>query len=125
MTAGRARLDQRTAAPTAARHFTAASTARAAMDNRNARRGAWAWLPAGLACVGAAVALLLLSPPGPAAGRAAEGAVEVVFTYGSEKEEWINDVTPAFNALKLRTRSGRPITVRAVPMGSGECVDEV
>jgi Ca-activated chloride channel family protein len=52
-------------------------------------------------------------------------ALKVLFLYGSEKEEWIKDVTAAFNAEKVKSSSGKPIYVEAVPMGSGETVDEV
>jgi Ca-activated chloride channel family protein len=51
--------------------------------------------------------------------------LEVVFTYGSEKEEWIKEVTKAFNAQKPTTKSGKVIRVTATPNGSGECVDEL
>ena len=45
--------------------------------------------------------------------------------YGSEKEAWINDVTGPFNRAGHKTAGGKPIHVKAVPMGSGETVDEV
>jgi len=50
--------------------------------------------------------------------------LEVVFTYGSEKQPWIDEVTAAFNGQQRRTDDGRVIRVTAVPMGSGECIDE-
>lgn len=53
------------------------------------------------------------------------GSLELVFTYGSEKEAWIKDVTTTFNGGGHRTGSGKKIFVKAVPMGSGETVDEV
>ena len=53
------------------------------------------------------------------------GALELVFPYGSEKEKWINDVTTAFNRSGAKTQSGKPIFVRALPMGSGETVDNI
>jgi Ca-activated chloride channel homolog len=46
--------------------------------------------------------------------------LELVFPYGSEKEKWINDVTAAFNRSGAKTKSGKTIFVRALPMGSGE-----
>src|SRR5215467_947574 len=52
-------------------------------------------------------------------------SIELVFTYGSEKEKWVNDVTASFNRSTRRTSSGKQIVVRAIPMGSGECVDEI
>ena len=51
--------------------------------------------------------------------------LELTFTYGSEKEKWINDVTSDFNRGDHRTSSGKHIFVRAFPMGSGEAIDEI
>jgi len=51
--------------------------------------------------------------------------LELVFTYGSEKEKWINDVTADFNRSEHKTASGKRIFVKAIPMGSGEAIDEV
>jgi Ca-activated chloride channel family protein len=48
-----------------------------------------------------------------------------VFPYGSEKEKWINDVTNAFNQSGVKTQSGQRIFVRAMPMGSGETIDNI
>jgi Ca-activated chloride channel family protein len=56
---------------------------------------------------------------------APKGALELVFPYGSEKEKWINDVTADFNRSDTKTRSGKTIFVRALPMGSGETVDNI
>jgi Ca-activated chloride channel family protein len=53
------------------------------------------------------------------------GALELVFPYGSEKEKWISDVTAAFNHSGAKTQSGKGIFVRAVPMGSGESIDNI
>ena len=52
-------------------------------------------------------------------------SIELVFTYGSEKERWINEVTDKFNREDHRAPGGKRIFVRAIPMGSGECIDEV
>src|SRR5882757_1958516 len=54
-----------------------------------------------------------------------KGSVKLLFTYGSEKEEWIKDVTAAFNAGDHRLADGRTIAVEAIPMGSGDCIDEL
>ena len=51
--------------------------------------------------------------------------LELTFTYGSEKEKWINEVTGEFNRAEHRTSGGKRIFVRAIPMGSGEAIDEV
>src|SRR5215813_163604 len=81
----------------------------------------------------AAVFLLLLFPLFSCKSKKTESeatvapknSLELVFTYGSEKEKWINEVTAAFNRAEHRTSSGKPIFVRAIPMGSGEAIDEV
>ena len=52
-------------------------------------------------------------------------SIELIFTYGSEKERWINEVTDKFNREDHRAQGGKRIFVRAIPMGSGECIDEV
>src|SRR5271165_4844957 len=69
------------------------------------------------------------STPGqPASGATIEAprdSLELVFTYGSEKEKWIKEVTDRFNSEDHRASGGKRIFVRAVPMGSGECIDEV
>jgi Ca-activated chloride channel family protein len=62
---------------------------------------------------------------GEAPAAVPRGALELVFPYGSEKEKWINDVTAAFNRSGAKTQSGKPIAVRALPMGSGETIDNV
>ncbi len=53
------------------------------------------------------------------------GALELVFTYGSEKQSWIDDVTRSFNEAEHKTSDGKPIFVRAIPLGSGESIDEL
>jgi Ca-activated chloride channel homolog len=52
-------------------------------------------------------------------------AVELVFPYGSEKEKWIADVTAVFNRSGAKIQSGKTIFVRALPMGSGESIDNI
>ncbi len=77
-------------------------------------------------------AALVGSPGGEASAREGPGdkkkdpnVVEIVFTYGSEKKEWINDVTKAFNADPGQQVDGKRIKVLAVPLGSGESVEEL
>jgi Ca-activated chloride channel homolog len=65
------------------------------------------------------------SPAPETPGAAPRGALELVFPYGSEKEKWITDVTAAFNRGNIKTQSGKTIFVRAMPMGSGETVDNI
>src|SRR5262249_26538550 len=52
-------------------------------------------------------------------------AIELVFTYSSEKEAWIKDVTDRFNREGHKIAGGRPIFVKAIPMGSGDAIDEL
>jgi Ca-activated chloride channel homolog len=66
--------------------------------------------------------------PRPTPAAAPEPTVEALtltFTYGSEKEAWIKQVTQSFNAGKVRTPDGKPIKVEAIPLGSGDCIDEI
>lgn len=52
------------------------------------------------------------------------GGIELVFPYGSEKKLWLDDVTATFNNARNKTASGKAITVKLMPMGSGEAVEE-
>jgi Ca-activated chloride channel family protein len=51
--------------------------------------------------------------------------IRLSFSYGSEKQKWIEDVTAAFNQSGARTSTGKRITVNAIPKGSGECIDDI
>ncbi|MDP9119875.1 MAG: substrate-binding domain-containing protein, partial [Acidobacteriota bacterium] len=51
--------------------------------------------------------------------------LELLFTYGSEKEDWIKDVTERFNGSGAKTAAGRSIHVEAVAQGSGESIDDL
>src|SRR5215470_2810663 len=62
---------------------------------------------------------------GPGSPAVPANSIELVFTYGSEKEKWIKDVTDSFNRSGRKTSSGKQIVVTAIPMGSGECIDEI
>jgi Ca-activated chloride channel family protein len=62
--------------------------------------------------------------PDTAAPAISSNRLELVFAYGSEKEKWITAVTNAFNFSDHRTRQGQRIYVRAIPMGSGEAINE-
>jgi Ca-activated chloride channel family protein len=59
----------------------------------------------------------------PAADTA--GTLNLLFTYGSEKEDWIKEVTARFNAGDHRTAAGKRIRVQAVAQGSGELIDDL
>src|SRR5499433_2865094 len=60
-----------------------------------------------------------------AAKVAPRGSLELIFPYGSEKEKWITDVTREFNRRNIKTSGGKTIFVRAIPMGSGETIDNI
>lgn len=62
---------------------------------------------------------------GPAADRREPQELRLLFTYGSEKQKWLEDATQRFVASRPETASGRPIRVEAIPLGSGELVDEL
>jgi Ca-activated chloride channel family protein len=51
--------------------------------------------------------------------------VELTFTYGSEKKSWISDVTREFNDAGKKLPDGRTVRVNAVPLGSGESIEEI
>src|SRR5271165_2383709 len=51
--------------------------------------------------------------------------IRLLISYGSEKQRWIEDVTAAFNRSGGKTSGGKRITVRAIPKGSGECIDDL
>jgi Ca-activated chloride channel family protein len=61
----------------------------------------------------------------PEAPKVPDGALEIVFTYGSEKKAWIEEATNGFNAEKHTLKSGRQVYVTAIPLGSGDCIDEL
>ena len=64
-------------------------------------------------------------PEDRATAQAPRDSLELVFSYGSEKERWINEVTDKFNREDHRAPGGKRIFVRAIPMGSGDCIDEI
>lgn len=86
-----------------------------------------------------AVSLLLLSIGGLGCKRAAEPVgtdkgelkppttdeIRLTFSYGSEKQKWVEDVTAAFNSSQARSAGGKHITIQAIPKGSGELVEDL
>jgi Ca-activated chloride channel family protein len=52
-------------------------------------------------------------------------AIRLLFTYGSEKEDWVRAVTADFNQHDFKTAGGRSIYVEALAQGSGECIDQI
>jgi len=92
-----------------------------------------AWCGALFLFCGLVLVLMLLAcksrePSGGSGEKALKppsNSLELVFVYGSEKEKWITEVTEAFNRSEQKTSDGRPIFVRAVPMGSGESIDAI
>src|SRR5260370_24396753 len=56
--------------------------------------------------------------------QAPKDALEIVLTYGSEKEKWITEVTDKFNREDHRTNSAKRIFRHAFSLGSDEGVNE-
>jgi len=52
------------------------------------------------------------------------GALEITIVYGSEKQRWMEEVIPLFQEWWME-RHGEPIVVRAIPMGSGESMNQI
>jgi len=52
-------------------------------------------------------------------------AVRLLFTYSSEKEDWVTDVTATFNQSGYKTKAGKQIYVDVIAEGSGECIDKI
>lgn len=62
----------------------------------------------------------------PASAPPRGGAeIELLFTYGSEKEKWIEELTRGFNAAGRQIASGERIRVETVATGSGTAIDEI
>ncbi len=57
--------------------------------------------------------------------QAPANALELTFTYGSEKKKWIAEVTTQFNNERHKTPGGKAIFVHEIPMGSGESKSEI
>jgi Ca-activated chloride channel family protein len=95
------------------------------------RRVRTCWLLAALPSLASAFLLAACGPTVAVATdkdkgeKADPNTVEVLFTYGSEKEGWIRDVTEAFNGSGAKIGSGKKVVVKAVPTGSGECIDDL
>jgi Ca-activated chloride channel family protein len=67
-----------------------------------------------------AAVVLLTSPP----VRTQEPKeIHLLFTYGSEKDRWLKDVTKQFHERQMTTSAGNLIRVDLEPMGSGQCID--
>jgi Ca-activated chloride channel homolog len=52
-------------------------------------------------------------------------ALRVVFTYGSEKDNWIQAATARFLSNNPKTSQGKRIIVDPQPVGSGESMDDI
>lgn len=55
----------------------------------------------------------------------AKEEIELVFTYGSEKENWLKEVTNSFNQGNFKIANGKIIRVTAIPKGSGDSIREL
>lgn len=62
-------------------------------------------------------------PAGPTAPPA--DAVTINILYGSEKRDWLEDVTKTFNGSNIKTSGGKTIVVQTEPIGSLESVTEI
>ena len=82
-------------------------------------------LSALLLCAGGCKTKQAVEPQHSSTQAAPAGELSLTFSYGSEKQKWIEDVTAAFNQSGMKTASGKTIVVKAIPKGSGECVDDV
>ncbi|MEA3210292.1 MAG: Ca-activated chloride channel [Chthoniobacter sp.] len=71
------------------------------------------------ACQKAPVDTATSGEPPPPKGE----KIELLFTYGSEKEDWIKAVTADFHRATPKTASGKFIRINAVAKGSGELID--
>src|SRR5579859_3668658 len=101
--------------------------------NRRSPRGCW-WpvariLLAGILCGAGGCDKRAESSRSDASGSGdfppAANRVDVLFVYGSEKQDWIEAVTPAFNAAHHALPDGRIIHVATKAMGSGESKDDI
>lgn len=84
-------------------------------------------LPLALGCLFLALGCSRSEPRAETEGARELAAPEIrlLFTYGSEKEKWIEALTAELNAQGPRLRSGERIRVETVPMGSGQAIDEI
>ena len=55
----------------------------------------------------------------------AKGVTDILFTYGSEKQTWVEQVTADFNKRGIKLGSGNSIRVTTQAKGSGDCLDEL
>ena len=51
--------------------------------------------------------------------------VNLIFTFGSEKEEWVEAVTTDFNQRKMKATGGKVIQVTSLRRDSAICLDEL
>ena len=65
------------------------------------------------------------APQSGPAQQSSNDQIQLLFSYGSEKQKWIDDVTTSFNQSGTRTAGGKRILVKTIPKGSGECIDDV
>ena len=65
--------------------------------------------------------------PGTTTGSTSrsEPTLDITFTYGSEKQSWIDESTSAFNTERRRSASGKLIRIQPIPLGSGESIEEL
>ena len=57
--------------------------------------------------------------------RGKAGIIDVIFTYGSEKEDWVEAVTADFNQRAVKDGAGKVIRVTSLRRDSSDCLDEL
>ena len=94
--------------------------------NRRKRANQWQLFLLGLLLVVSLIAACGRSKGSSSSTSAQDpNRLELIFSYGSEKEKWIKEVTEKFNQAQNKTPSGKTIFVSAIAMGSGESIDEI
>ncbi len=84
------------------------------------------WILLGLALAALACGGHTEPPPSPETPALDPArTVQLLFTYGSEKQGWIEELTTKFNGSGVKTASGKTIQVEAVAQGSGEAIDDL
>jgi len=57
--------------------------------------------------------------------RPSSSGIDLLFSYGSEKKSWIEDVTESFNSSGSKLPSGENIKVKTNAAGSGEIIEDL
>src|SRR5262245_4207913 len=94
--------------------------------NRRKRANQWQLFLLGLLLVVSLIAACGRSKGSSSSTSAQDlNRLELIFSYGSEKEKWIKEVTEKFNKTQNKTPNGKTIFVSAIAMGAGDRIDEI